>query len=82
MTLAVVDGLPFGPEALIGPFALLVAALIAVAVLWREDRRVYRERIDDLKAQRDYAAAGWKTATEALAKLAARERRRRNEDDS
>lgn len=66
----------FDGSALLGPFALLVAALIAVGVLWREDRRVYRERIEDLKGQRDraeareaLATAGWKTQTDANAIL-------------
>lgn len=55
----------FGPEALLGPFALLVAALIAVGVLWREDRRVYRERVADLREARDKALAGWQAQTDA-----------------
>lgn len=68
----------FGPEALLGPFALLVGALIAVGVLWREDRRVYKERVADLMAQRDsanareaVALAGWQEQTSANTKLAA-----------
>lgn len=60
----------FSADALLGPFALLVAALVAVGVLWREDRRVYRERIDDLKQQRDIAVSGWTTQTEANRVLA------------
>lgn len=67
----VIDG------ALLGPVAALACALVAVGALWREDRRVYRERIDDLKAQRDganareaVALAGWREQTDANVDLA------------
>ena len=95
---AIVAGIVFGSfatfgadgistDALLGPFALLVGCLIAVAVLWREDRRVYRERIDDLRTQRDFNAAGWKTQTDANAALvvelaAARRHRRSYRDET
>lgn len=76
-------------EALFGPFALLVGALIAVGVLWREDRRVYRERIEELRGQRDraegreaLATAGWKAQTDANAVLAADAAGRRRRTDS
>jgi hypothetical protein len=87
--LLAVEGAPsFSVDALLGPFALLVAALIAVGVLWREDRRVYRERIADLTGQRDRAEAreevattGWKTQTDANALLAADVAGRRRSSD-
>lgn len=65
------------PETLIGPSAALAGALVAVGVLWRVLQQVYRERIDDLKAQRDgaitreeTAVAGWREQTAANAALA------------
>lgn len=59
-----------GPESLVGPSAALVGALIAVGVLWREDRRVYKERISDLKEQLAVAHEGWTAQTAANAVLA------------
>ena len=47
------------------PNAIAVIALIALGVLWREDRRVYKERITDLAVQRDIATEGWKAQTDA-----------------
>ena len=61
----------FGADALLGPSALLVGALIGVGVLWREDRRIYRERIAELRADRDLATEGWKAQTDANAALVA-----------
>lgn len=47
------------PDALLGPGALLIATLIAVAVLWREHQRAdERER-----KLTDTALEGWKGAT-------------------
>lgn len=57
------------PPDLIGPSALAVGALIAVGALWREDRRIYRERIADLSGRLDVATAGWSAQTAANAKL-------------
>jgi len=54
-------------EALLGPTALLVAALIAVGVLWRDHTRA---DADD-RAQRDVAITGWKDATAAVNRLSA-----------
>lgn len=69
----------------LGPTGALVLALIGIIALWREDRRVYKERIADLTAQRDFNAAGWKAQTDANAKLAEawsqrQAERRRHED--
>lgn len=74
LIVAAADGLPpivFDPGVYLGPVGALAIALVAVGALWREDRRVYKERIADLTAQRDLNAAGWKEQTEANAKLAA-----------
>jgi hypothetical protein len=55
------------PEQLLGPAALLVGALIAVAALWKEHLRADHED----RAQRDQAIAGWKDQTAATNRLAA-----------
>ena len=62
--------LAFDPSTFLGPAGALAIALVAVAALWREDRRVYKERILDLRTQRDANAAGWKEQTDANADLA------------
>ena len=54
------------PDALLGPLALLVGALIAVGVLWR----LVLSYIADLKAQRDKAIDGWMAQTTATDRLA------------
>lgn len=56
-------------DQLTGPLAALVGALVAVGVLWREDRRVYKERIGELRGDRDLATEGWKAQTDANAVL-------------
>ena len=60
----------FDWSTILGPTGALVIALIAVGALWREDRRVYKERIDDLKASRDFNRDGWREATDANKVLA------------
>lgn len=52
--------MPIPPE-ILGPFGLVFAALIAVAVLWRSHERNDR----DVLAQRDRALAGWEAQTKA-----------------
>ena len=49
------------PPEILGPFGALVAALIAVGVLWRNHERNDR----DVIAQRDRAMAGWEAQTKA-----------------
>ncbi len=55
------------PDQLLGPAALLVGALIAVAALWKEHLRADAED----RAQRDQAIAGWREQTAATNRLAA-----------
>lgn len=54
------------PPDLLGPFALLVGALIVIAVLWREHLRA---DADD-RSQRDTAIEGWKAQVDATNRLA------------
>jgi hypothetical protein len=76
------------PSEFLGPTAALAVALVAVGVLWREDRKSGAARIADkdlqiadLKADRDLNRDGWKAQTDANAKLAeAWEARNRAED--
>ena len=42
------------PAELFGPYALTAALLIAVGVLWREDRKQLTARLDDLTTDRNY----------------------------
>ena len=66
------------PDALLGPAALLVGALIAVGVLWREHTKQDAKR----DAQLDEAIAGWRAQTTATDRLAnATEIRNRRESD-
>lgn len=73
------------PEEIVGPFALTIAAVVAVAALWHDHLRAD----NDDRAQRDRALAGWEAQTGATNRLAdaleqqARdhaERRRRDDD--
>ena len=65
------------PPELLGPYALTAALLIAVGVLWREDRRQRQAMIDDLTVDRnfwrDLALSGTAIARESV-NLAARKR--------
>lgn len=54
------------PEALVGPFALTLAAVAAVVALWRDHLRA---DADD-RAQRDRALMGWEAQTGATNRLA------------
>ncbi len=58
------------PDALLGPLALTVGALLAIGYLTRFIVTFIRETIADLKAQRDEAIAGWRAQTTATDRLA------------
>lgn len=66
---------PVLPDALLGPFAALAGAIIIIGALWREDRRVYKERITELREQRDLATVGWSAQTAANVELVAENRK-------
>lgn len=75
--LVLADAAPVVPFDLIGPTGVAAVGLVAVAALWREDRRVYKERVDELKVQiveekatTSVATAGWREQTAANAELA------------
>ena len=72
------------PDALLGPLALLVGALIAVGVLWKS----HVDSDNDVRKQRDEALAGWRAQTTATDRLAnaievrtRREARTKRQDD-
>lgn len=54
------------PDALLGPLALVVGALIAVGVLWKS----HTESDADVRKSRDAAIAGWQAQTTATDRLA------------
>ncbi len=53
------------PPEILGPFGLVIAALSAVAVLWRSHERNDK----DVLAQRDRAVLGWEAQSAATDKL-------------
>lgn len=55
------------PEAVLGPYGLLVAALIAIGVLWRDHQAADRAR----NTQLDVALSGWRDQTDATRELTA-----------
>ena len=55
------------PDGLLGPYALLIAAVGAVAVLWRDHLRADKDDRD----QRDLALANWARQTDATRDLTA-----------
>lgn len=72
------EAVPGLPDALLGPYALLVAALFAVIYLMR----LVGTFITDLRAQRDLALAGWREQTAATNAVAtAVEARNRSEEE-
>lgn len=59
------------PDALLGPLALTVGALLGIGWLARFIVQFIRDTITDLKAQRDVAIEGWRDQTKATDRLAA-----------
>lgn len=55
------------PDEIFGPHGLLVAAVLAIAVLWRDHLRADQ----DDRSQRDRALAGWELQAAATRDLAA-----------
>jgi hypothetical protein len=53
-------------EQILGPFALTIAAVLAVAALWRDHLRAD----NDDRAMRDRALGGWEAQTSATNRLA------------
>lgn len=58
------------PDALLGPLALTVGALIAIGWLARFIVQFIRDTIADLKHQRDVAIVGWRDQVAATDRLA------------
>lgn len=58
------------PDALLGPLALTVGAVLALGYVTRFIVQFIRETIADLKQQRDEAIAGWRDQVAATDRLA------------
>jgi hypothetical protein len=57
-------------EALLGPFGLTAALLVAVGWVTRQLFKSYDREIADLKGERDRMLAGWQASTAAVDRLA------------